>query len=247
MRTLLALTASLLAGAAWGQATKPDAPISSARPSFSDTPQIVPVGHLQIESGVSYFSRGPSDPGHSQFGEWNFRYGLRPNVELRIDPPNYQLGEGDAPDGFDNTTIAASIYLGRLGGWDLGVIPGVVLPSGAEGWRRDSAAPSVLLNLQHALGDGVLGATLGGVYGHEEGRDVTDGSFSVVYSRNFGARTQGFVEYAGQYDRLDEPEHYAHVGLQFLTTRTTQFDIHGGVGMGGAAHAFVGAGYSVRF
>ena len=249
MRLAFSFFALLLVGAAFGQSSSPDDPISTARPSFSDSPTIVPVRHLQIESGLSLYSRGGGGDERSDFGEALLRYGLRPRLELRLQLPNYNLSPESGGDGFDNTSIAISYYLGKAFGFDLGVIPTLSVPTGVRGLRYDGVTPAFSLNAQRGIGGGnTFGGTFYQAYGRQDGRDLVQTTAALNAVHPFTKKLAGFIEYGGFFENHDAPVNYAHLGLQFLATKTSQFDIHGGFGLGGAAaHEFVGAGYSVRF
>ncbi len=244
MRTLPLLLVAL-AATALGQSTKPEYPISTSRPSFSDTPSLVPIGHLQLESGLTSFRRGGDDPDRTDFGEALLRYGLSSRIELRLGLPNYNLQAGHAADGFDNTLLAASVYLGKLAGFDIGIIPTVAFPTGNPDLRYERVTPSFTLNAQHDLGGGSnIATTLGQTYE----RHVAQSLATLVVVRPLCGDLTGFVEYAGYFDPTARPEEYGHVGLQYLPTKTSQIDLHGGVGLTASTpHAFIGAGYSVRF
>ena len=248
MRNLFLLALPLLAVTAKAQSTTPDDPISSVRPSFSDSPTIVPVRHLQIEYGLSYFSPGRNEE-RSDFGEVFLRYGLRPRLEFRVQLPNYDLTPGGHGDGFDNTSIAVSYYLGKALGFDLGVIPTLSFPTGARGLRYDGVAPAVSLNAQRSIGGGnTFGGTLFQSYGRQDDEDLIQTTATLNAVHPFSKSLAGFVEYGGFFAKDAQPVHYAHLGVQLLVSKTSQFDIHGGFGLGGAAaHEFIGAGYSVRF
>ena len=245
MRTLLILALALAAASALGQTTKPDDPISTTRPSISDSPTIVPVRSFQIESGLTYFSHGGGDPDRSDYGEALLRYGLVPRAELRVVLPNYNLQAGSAPDGFDNTFLGFSYYLGKPFGVDVGIVPGAYFPTGNRDLRFQTVTPAFTLNAQRDLGGG---ATVGTTLGQTYERHLTQTLATLNYVHPLVGKLTGFVEYAGSFDPVDRPQEYGHVGLQFLATKTQQFDVHGGVGLNAATpHAFVGAGYSVRF
>ncbi len=249
MRTLASVAFALLGCAAFGQTSSPDDPISTTRPSFSDSPTIVPVRHLQIESGLTYYSRSAGSPEVTDFGEALLRYGLVPRLELRLQLPTYFLGASGGPSGFDNTTVGVSYYLGKVLGFDLGIVPTVAFPTGAQGIRDEMITPSVLLNGQHDLGGGSnIGGTIGQTYEKSGSHRFDQTEATLVYVHPCNKLLSAFVEYAGYFDQEDRPTHYAHVGLQLLTTKTSQIDLHGGVGLNASTpHAFVGAGYSVRF
>ena len=245
MRVLFVSLLLVSASAALGQTSSPDDPISTSRPSFGDSPTIVPVRRLQLESGLSYYRRGGEEPERSTFGEALLRYGLAPRVELRLLLPNYDVTGGGGPNGFDNTFVGASFYLGKPLGIDVGIIPGVYVPTGDRNLRYPTVTPTFTLNGQRALGHGdTVGATLGQTYTRHETQSLA--ALNLVHP--LGGALTGFVEYAVDFAPGERPEQYGHVGLQLLATRTSQFDVHGGVGLNASTpHAFVGAGYSVRF
>lgn len=246
MRPSLCLSLALLSPFAFAQATKPEDPIDAARPDFSDATSIVPVRHLQIEAGLSFFRQGGKENERWQLGEALLRYGVLPRVEVRLVLPNETMAR--RVSGLDNTTVAASFYLGKAFGFNCGVVPGVTFPTGDAALRDEAVAPSLELNLARDLGRGGVASTLLALFGREDGRSAVSGSGTLEYQQPVARALVGFVEYYGVFDPRAEPESYAHLGLKLLASARSQVDVHVGVGLNeAAAHEFVGAGYSVRF
>ena len=232
---------------ATAQSSTREDPIATARPSFSDTSGIVPVRLLQIELGGTSFSRGRAETERTGFGEAVLRYGLRPRTELRVTLPTYTLFAG-GPSGFDNTGVGLSHYLGKGGGFDLGVIGTVFVPTGREGIRSPIASPALSLNFARAIAaKDTFGGTLQAQYSDVNGSRVASTFAGLFVQRAFCPTTAAFFELAGFYDRVSLPRNYAHVGVTRLVGKNAQIDLHGGVGLGPASHTFVGAGFSVRF
>ena len=249
-RSLSCLVFAALLPVAFGQATSREDPIQTSRPDFTTSPQIVPVGSLQLETGFSRYGKGGGEPQRWEFGEATLRYGLRRTVELRVDLPNYVLSlPRSAPDGFDDTTITASLYLGQIGGIDFGILPGVIVPTGRPDLRQESLAPTFSLLLRRDLGgDSDLSGALRVDFVHDEGRRVEQTTATLSYTHPLVGGLSGFIEYAGFFDRLSRPRNLAHTGVTLAVGRTSQLDLHGGFGLNeDSERFFVGAGYSVRF
>ena len=242
--TLFLLLLPALAGA---QTSTRQDPIATARPSFSDTSSIVPVRSLQVELGGTYFSRWRAETERTGFGEALLRYGLRPRTELRITLPTYTLFAG-GPSGFDNTGVGISHYLGKGGGFDLGVIASVFVPTGADGIESEIASPALAFNFARVFsGEDTFGGTLQAQYSDVGGTRVLSTQTSLFVQRAFCPMTAAFFELAGFYDRVSLPRNYVHIGVTRLVSHNAQVDMHGGVGLGPASHGFIGAGYAVRF
>ena len=244
MKRSLALGLALLAATLSLAQTKAE-PIEADRPSFTNGPAVVPRGRLQVESGLTYqSSRGAHDLSGP---EAVLRYGLREDLELRLGLPDYNLARiGERRfEGFGDTYVGAKVRLGApFLGFDVGLIPGVFLPSGRRGFTSGTVDPELQVCLSRSLGGPwSLGVMEYGFYSGERFAFQQ----TAVLGRELGRGLDAFVEYAGTFARDGRPDHVAHIGVTHLLTRDSQVDIHGGQSLVGDPRPFVGAGYSVRF
>jgi hypothetical protein len=248
VRFLLVLFLAPVIAAA--QTTEPDEPIQVSRPDITTSPRVLPVRRPQLETGETYERRSRRDPARWEFDETVLRYGLAPRFEVRLELPHYRRTDlASEPDGFDDLTASAIAYLGRFHGFDLGLLPSLTIPVGPPEIRSERAIPALSLLVSRDVGHDVsLASTLGVAFTQEEGRRFERATATLELSAPLASRLDGFVEYAGFYDRVGAPTSYGHVGVVLRLSRASALDAHVGVGLNRATEsAFFGAGYSVRF
>lgn len=208
-------------------------PISTDRPDFTETNKAVPVGVLQVESGVTASRAGSED---SLGGpELLLRYGVAKGVELRFGPPNYtRIRQGDS--GFDDFYLGAKVELSD----DLAVIPGVSIPSDGR-FASDETTGEVIfawgrdLDERHSIGAGF-------------GKSLSDDSWlaTVVVGKSLSEYLGAFLEAVieGAEGRTAA---MAHFGGAYRPSPCIQFDAHAGVGLNKyAPDWFVGVGFSFK-
>lgn len=119
------------------KAQQSDLPISTDRPSFSDGPLIVPMGHWQIEGGYTYTRQSGET-----FGELLIRYPVSQRIEMRIS--NLSFGRFTGDPGLLDPVIGAkwSIQSGTLKRPALTIVAQTTLPAGARPFRVDRSQPT---------------------------------------------------------------------------------------------------------
>jgi hypothetical protein len=261
LHAVLFLAACLLGGALAddpaqaGPAQAPVAPpaeepeLETDRPDFTESAVVVPRGSLQVESGFSWLARrgvrladGP---------ELLLRWGVAPRTELRVEPPSYfRLSGAEHFSGFGDTVLALKQQLGPTrSGFDVALIPGVSLPTGAHSITSGAPDPEISMAWSRDLG---RRWSMGGLFGffwptQEDGRNFTAVA-TLVLGCELGGPWSAFLEYAGEMPRRGGSSHLAHHGYTYALTPTSQLDLHFGFGFAGsdAPAYFVGAGYSIR-
>ncbi len=108
------------------------------RPDLADSPDAVPSGSAQLESGVTFLRDASGDRPLRQFAaESLLRLGLFENLEARIGSILFarERSEGQGTSGLGDTTLGAKWHLVDEEGWRpaLGVLPFVKLPTASRG------------------------------------------------------------------------------------------------------------------
>lgn len=224
--------------------------ISPDRPDFSNGIQIVPVGHLQVEGGVTLSRTGGSTDVTA--GELVVRLPLSTRVEVRM-----QLFTFD-------WTSAKESSRGTLGPlvdlkWkvfdseatDFGFVLGTTLPVATRGYREPHFQPYGVFSLDQAISEKVsvtanAGVARASVSGETFGQLFGGLSFAFQASQNVGLFLEGFgwdrTEPAGPGEQLIDG------GLQYLVGSRLMLDGRVGVAFGRKApDDFVGLGAAFLF
>jgi hypothetical protein len=145
-------------------------PISPNRPTFSDSPGLVPVGHAQLETGYTFASRSEDggDTTRSNVPEIVARYRLDDAIELRLLWNGYAWSETDQGEagtsddrGGTDAGIAVLVPIAEQSGW----LPALTLEAlttlgiGSDSFSSGDADPT--LKLLWGYAGGVLPEWLG--------------------------------------------------------------------------------------
>jgi hypothetical protein len=220
--SLGAVVAAVVGGATAGPLVAQQ-PLVTDRPDATESAQVMPAGEAQLELGLTAERRSDATI------EALLRLGLGGRVEARIGRP--------AP-GFGALGVKLNLF------------------------DRGATQFALLAGDEIALTDQSVGMTpsLRGVVSHEWGpwmvaamsslvRDPSAGRLVVEQTATVGvtitSAVGGFIEYTGAYPR-GAVGHGAHTGLMWLVSPDLQFDVHGGVPLGGVGERFVGVGVALR-
>lgn len=250
MRLATILLASSLTAAVFAQSTSE---ITTVRPRITDTTNIVLPTKLQVEAGVD-FGFGGFDGGRSNnYGQVLLRYGINDRMEVRVGLPSYTDYEDfDSADGWSDTLVAVSYYLGSYGKARFSVLPGIMIPTGSKFNRVDKVAPSIYATGELPLNSGwSLASTVG--YAHTEydfdgfksKNDVWHATLAIQKEINMS--TSAFAEYSGYYQNGSQPLHMSNFGVRHRLTPTSQVDAHVLVPIDNIGQNSIGIGYAIRF
>lgn len=146
----LHLLIPVLSGPALSQ--EPDVQVSPDRPDFANGIQIVPLGHLQVEGGVSLFRSGGTT-GVSA-GELTVRILLAIRLETRVQVFGYSwTGGEESSEGVVDALADSKWKLFDTDDTDFGLIAGTSVPVGARSQRARHFQPYVAFSLDQALGE----------------------------------------------------------------------------------------------
>jgi hypothetical protein len=217
----MVLLIGVLARPAYGLGKDED--IDTNRPSFMDSPLVVPKGSLQFENGTLYqhFQHGTTS---YDIPETEVRLGLLKHTEFQMFVPNWFLlhttgsstvalsGEPSVPvlEHISGSTANGVSDLGEAGvkqeiqvpikGLNLAVIGGVNIPTGRPLVSTRGPGPVIRAPWTKSLTKNWSAGGMQSIVLLDNGRDVQWQNFWLL-CRAFGARTSAFIEYGGFYTR----------------------------------------------
>jgi hypothetical protein len=243
--------------------------ISSDRPSFSDGTGIVPLGHLQVESGYTFtfHVRRDVETQRHNCPEILARVAIAEDrFELRFLTSGYvwtrsSSGSGyDSDEGWNDIALGFKLKMTDQSGWLPRLALGAqsTLGIGTDGISNQMAEPTLKLiwsyDLGQSFGDKWKGFTLGGnaniAWPTTNGDRFTQGQGSIYLSFPVVDRMSGFVEYyvLGPNAKGTDAAHYTDLGAVYLLTDTIQLDARVGFGLNDEAdNLFTGLGISFLF
>jgi hypothetical protein len=248
-----------------------DDDIDTNRPSFSDSPLVVPKGSLQVENGTLYqhFQHGTN---YYDIPETEVRLGVFKNTEFQMFVPQWvrlqtnstsAIGIANTSPSFavlqaqEASVISGASDLGEIGikqqlnspfkSLNLAVIGGINAPTGNSVLSGKGVQPVMRAVWSKSVTKTWSVGGMQSIIVLNAGRDVQWQNFSYL-TRAIGARLSLFIEYAGFYTHHAAPSNIIHFGVVRKLNKNNQIDVHFGFGLNEAAPAaFVGAGYSFRF
>jgi hypothetical protein len=227
------------------------------RPDFTESPQTVPAGRIQIEGGVTYERSGQSKT--TTFGETLIRVATGDKSELRIGLPSYLTVRGDGrTNGLDDGSLGVKFALAEGSGYGfkkpaLGVIIATSIPSGAKRIAERTYAPEVKLAAGVDLNERwSLGTNLGVARPTDGEQRFTQlvGTAALAYSvsEKVGAYFEGFA--FSKTTPSGDSARYLNTGLTYLVNPDLQLDARLGFGINNDVSGpdyFYGIGVARRF
>jgi hypothetical protein len=239
------------------QDNDPNFPIVTDRPTYSDGTTIVPVGHPQIEGGVTVATAQGTTA--TTYGEVIYRQALSDDFELRLVNLTFQTvsGHGAYASGLVDPTVGFKwkfqdgVYTGKSRRPDLAVEALTTVPVGTSVFRNKTYQPSLRLLAQYNTDQNtqLFANLIVGSYG-------ADSTIYTQWAVSEGVNyqlTPAFGLFGEIYTLFPEVQEgpsasYADFGFTYLLNKRTQFDFRVGTGFDEARDGtFIGAGLSYRF
>jgi hypothetical protein len=233
-----------------------DEALITDRPDFTESPQVVPQGRVQIEGGVTYSREGARRA--TGGGEVLVRVPVAKKVEVRFGLPSYvRQRDGGRSSGLDDSFLGAKLALSPGDAQRkkpaLGLLIGATLPTGANAIGEDAYQPEAILSASWELSPKLaFNSNVG--YGRP-----SDGG--TRFSQLFGSVSLGFTlsdkwgAFAEVYgltkaDATGKSAKYVDGGVTYLINNDFQLDARLGFGLNnklGGPDYFTGVGASRRF
>jgi hypothetical protein len=223
--------------------------ISTDRPSVANSSVVVPKGVLQIENGL--LVANTQGPPVVDFPETSFRFGLLDKTELRLAAPDcfFNLHAANAlTSGFGDLALGVKQQLGPIHkDFNLSVILFLSFPTGAGAISSHGYDPGLQFPWSWSLtSKWTMAGQVAFYWPTMAGKHTFTGESTVYFDRQLTGRWDAFAEYAGDFPDRGSPRHLLHFGTSYKLAPHHQIDLHGAVGLSGAApDNFVGVGYSL--
>ena len=238
-----------------GQAGAFTQPIETDRPTFSLSPNTIPKGRIQIETGYTFsLEKASPDVKTHNFPETLVRIGLTERTELRVEWPNLTyIDNGRDVNGFNDLALGFKVQALQQQGLRprLSFVGRLSIPTGDKNFSSDRLDPLFRTILTYALNKRV------GLFGTVNiGSPTSQGTRYVQVSSSLGLsaairdRLTGFVEYYGLYPRdvASGSANFLQTGVLYHLTYNLQLDVRVGGGLTRGTDDFLtGAGISWRF
>ena len=239
-----------LAGPAFGQDTAAPAVVAPDRPDFSNGIQIVPVGHVQVEGGVTAIRSGGTTD--LSVGELTVRIPLAATFEVGVQVYSWGATWGsETSDGPRDPAVDVKWKLVDTDATDFGVILGTSVPTGVRANGEPHFQPFAALSVDRVVSEKVSFTVNAGAVAASAGGE-TFGELFGGLSASFQAspKVSLFLELFG-WSRTEPGgpgEQVIDGGLQYLVTNRLMLDVHLGAGFGRtASDGFLGLGASYLF
>jgi hypothetical protein len=234
----------------------PAFPISTERPSFSDSSSLVPLGHPQLEFGSTYTSFGGS---HAlTVGEVLFRYAVASRFELRMSNGTFaSVTQGNTVMGFQDPSVSFKyklldgVFTGPNRRPDIAFVGSTTLPGGSNAFRViRSQSTGILawsygLNSTTSVGGNCDASDLG-----PNGAQFTQYASSLYVSRSLTPAVTLSYEVYGLFPVFAGGPNagFTDVIVTYLLNQRTQLDFRLGTGFNSSRDGtWIGAGVSYRF
>ena len=222
--------------------------LATDRPDVTNSSLVVPTGSLQNENGANLTAR---DGGRTVDGtNTRWRLGVAPCLELLVDLPSY-VGNvrASGASGFTDVAPAIKWQVSPIPGkFDLSVVVGAALPTGAVDIAGRGTQPYVQLPWSYELHDGWgVSGMLTEFFRPEEitTKHITEATF--VLEKKLNERFSVFTEYVGDYPEGAGPTQLINSGGLYHLSSKEQIDFHVAFGLNRNAPAYTfGVGYSFR-
>jgi outer membrane putative beta-barrel porin/alpha-amylase len=222
--------------------------IATDRPDVTNSSIVVPVGSLQSENGVNTSAQYGRQGVDGTNSRW--RLGIVPCLELLVDLPSYVINaHGNTVSGFTDVSPAVKWQISPAPGkFDLSIVSGVALPTGAAALVGRGPQPYAQMPWSSELGNGW---GISGMFteffrrGDPSAKSITETTF--VVEKKLTERFSAFTEYVGDYPQGQSAIQMLNSGGMYRLTKTQQLDFHFAVGLNHNAPTYtIGLGYSFR-
>lgn len=174
-------------------AAEPDDWISTDRPDFVDSPEVLGKGRVQLETGIQQSKDERSTP-------LLLRVGVSDRLELRLETDGRVTDRSDPahPGGWGDSGLSVKWQLneGKDGTPTVGLIPQLDFATGSRGFKGNGTRPSLRMPMEWELPHDLSLGVMPGLYRDRDdnGRHYTTGMFGVTLAKGLSERADVFVE-----------------------------------------------------
>ncbi len=221
------------------------------RPSFSDGPYVIPMGHWQAEGGFTTTRAAGATA--TTWGELELRFPLAKRWEVRVLNVTYQSGPSGASGLIDPSVGIKELFQLAVPG-KKPALAGILLstiPAGGNDFRTDAYQPTAKIAADYPVNDSL--SVGGNIFVSDlgpSGSQFVQYGWSAYASNAIGPTSGAFVEAYGLLPEFDRgPDAlFAQAGVTHLLGKMTQVDFRVGEGLKESRDGWwIGAGIAHRF
>jgi hypothetical protein len=256
MKKYLLFLFTLLFVSSGALAQKKIIPMNPDRPDFTNTPIVLTLGYVEIESGI-YYSHEKVEPGveTSKIGILGslIRVGVSDQFEVRFGGEylmeNIKTGETESDfKGLNAIMVGTKFQFinAEKNFIDGALVLEIGLPFGSAEFKPEKAEPKFYLALRHDITDNIdLSYNFGSQY--QSDGDLYLDFYSISCGIQITERMGAFVEHYGLLSKNLLPSYHIDFGLNYLQKSNLVVDLTFGKEVtAGASYWFMGAGFSLR-
>lgn len=234
-----------------------DDEIDTDRPDFTNSPETVPAGTTQLESGYTYnWSRGSHE---HDIGELLLREGLTTHTELRLafnslvllnDNTGFHSGREDCTLGFKHQLSEGSETFDLLRP-KIAIDVEATFPSGSGTFREPHLQPEVSLLLGWDIDKNwSLTSNLNWGMPSNGGKSFNQFAATASLARKLGKKLEAYGETYALFPQSPDSHwtQFVDCGLTYKVTKDYQLDVEVGTALNGdnPTH-YAGVGFGIRF
>lgn len=217
------------------QTTIPVSDLITDRPDATESPTIVPIGSLQVETGA--FTTSFEETGFKEevygYNTTLLRYGILDNLELRIGW-NFEeiettingIKNDDVASGLSPLLFGAKVAIKEEKGWfpEIGLIGHIFLPfTASTDFKPESTSADFRFAFNHTLSErSGIAYNIGGQLGGETSE------FSYIYTLAYGYaitdKLGAYVELYGDLPEDSSANHFWDAGITYAIAPLVQLD-----------------------
>ncbi len=232
--------------------------IITDRPDATESPNTVPRGFIQIETGAFYesFEKNSIKDEVFTYNTTLVRIGILENLEMRI---GWDFAEGrtsidntqlkDIQSGFNPLLFGAKLGIAKEEGWfpEIGLLGHLYLPfTASNDYKTENTGVDFRFSFAHTLSErSGLSYNLGAKWRD----DSPEASYIYTLSYGYGIteKLTAYVEIYGDLPENSEANHLWDGGLTYLLKDNFQLDATLGKSFTEGQDILLSAGFSIRF
>lgn len=232
-------------------------PLVTDRPDATESPSVVPVGFIQVETGTFYesFKENSIKEKTTTFNTTLVRVGLLDNLELRLGwdftEQAFEFNGNEIENvlsGFSPLLLGAKVAITQENGWlpEIGLIGHLQLPFlAATDYRPETTGVDFRFSFAHTLSEN---SSLSYNLGAEWGGDSPEANYvyTLAYGYSITDKLGTFVELYGELPEDSRPSHLWDAGFTYLLSNNVQLDLSGGTSLNNTQDLYISGGISFR-
>jgi len=236
--------------------TKPEAMVTD-RPDATESPSVVPIGSLQVETGGFYesFNENNIKFERNVYNTTLLRYGILSNLELRvgwnIEEQSTTIGNTALQNkltGFSPLLFGVKVAIAeeKNGMPEIGLVGHLMLPyTASDDFKPETTGIDFRFAFSHTLSEKEnLSYNLGAQWGDDS--PETAYIYSISYGYSITAKAGFYAELYGDMPENSSANHFWDIGATYLVKPTIQLDVTVGSGITKGQDILLSAGLSFR-